>query len=511
MRPTGYSPVPIPLKIKTFIPAGIDNLSPAAFIGDPALVEEIVFEAESHIRVIHAGAFGSFESLKAILIPASVDFISQRCFAGLNLLGRVRFEARSRLRFLGEEAFLKCGCRSSEIEQQVKRFLTYFQPLADDGGWFPAVEYYQLLRDAFAHFDTSAGPRESIAIPASVESIGACCFAYTTSFSSITFEPGSKLQTMDCRAFFGCAIRSIVIPHLVEIIPEGCFLGCQILSGIAFENGSRLQKIRRLAFSACGVESIQIPELVSAIKPGCFVDSRCLRDFTFDVHCVVGQLDRSTLCWCASLKAICIPASVKIIGEWCFAFCQRLTSVTFQSGSKLSAINQRAFLSCPQLGPSIQLPAALGFLGNGCFEDCPVLLLIAFEPNSALCHIGSFPFRRCALESFQIPASLGSINWSCFFESGARTQITFESPSRLKEIFHFDPGTAREFSMPDSVISMHVARGDFVCNFGRDSQLQMLVIGGRADRRVGFMRLSEPSLKRIRLASEWSQGSAHLL
>jgi hypothetical protein len=36
------------------------------------------------------------------------------------------------------------------------------------------------------------------------------------------------------------------------------------------------------------------------------------------------------------LTAINIPASIEIIGEECFAACESLSSITFESGSKLA-------------------------------------------------------------------------------------------------------------------------------------------------------------------------------
>jgi hypothetical protein len=54
---------------------------------------------------------------------------------------------------------------------------------------------------------------------------------------------------------------------------------------------------------------------------------------------------------------------------------------------------------------------------------------------------------------------------------------------------------------------MHLSEGAFVCNFGRNSRLQELVVSEVAYERVGFMRLSERSLKLIRLKIDWSEST----
>jgi hypothetical protein len=47
-----------------------------------------------------------------------------------------------------------------------------------------------------------------------------------------------------------------------------------------------------------------------------------------------------------SLQDIRIPASVEIIGNECFRGCMALSSVIFESGSKLSQIGENVFDEC---------------------------------------------------------------------------------------------------------------------------------------------------------------------
>jgi hypothetical protein len=45
----------------------------------------------------------------------------------------------------------------------------------------------------------------------------------------------------------------------------------------------------------------------------------------------------------SSLNSICLPASIKTIGEFCFAGCSSLSSVTFEPGAKLSKLGRAVF------------------------------------------------------------------------------------------------------------------------------------------------------------------------
>jgi hypothetical protein len=52
---------------------------------------------------------------------------------------------------------------------------------------------------------------------------------------------------------------------------------------------------------------------------------------------------------CSSLKSISIPSSIEFIGDDCFCNCSSLSSLRFDSWSKLSRIGHRAFLNCTSL------------------------------------------------------------------------------------------------------------------------------------------------------------------
>ncbi|MDR1267333.1 MAG: leucine-rich repeat domain-containing protein [Holosporales bacterium] len=127
------------------------------------------------------------------------------------------------------------------------------------------------------------------------------CFADCRLLSSVTFEQGSRLQTIGSHAFSECiSLQSIVIPKSVEDLGESCFFQCR-LSSVSFEQGSCLQTIGSHAFSEC-----------------------------------------------ISLRSIVIPKGVEELGEGCFVLCSALTSVTFERGSRLRRLPQGTFANCSQ-------------------------------------------------------------------------------------------------------------------------------------------------------------------
>jgi hypothetical protein len=82
------------------------------------------------------------------------------------------------------------------------------------------------------------------------------------------------------------------------------------------------------------------------------------------------------------LVEIIVPASIEFLGEGCFSDCRSLSSITFESGSRLSRIESWAFSQTGLV--EIIVPASIEFLGEECFHECRSLSSITFESGSRL-------------------------------------------------------------------------------------------------------------------------------
>ena len=65
------------------------------------------------------------------------------------------------------------------------------------------------------------------------------------------------------------------------------------------------------------------------------------------------------------ISTIAIPRSVETIDNWAFYNCQNLSSVTFEVGSQLKAINERSFSACPIA--ELELPNGVQTIGKDAF------------------------------------------------------------------------------------------------------------------------------------------------
>jgi hypothetical protein len=86
---------------------------------------------------------------------------------------------------------------------------------------------------------------------------------------------------------------------------------------------------------------------------------------------------------CSSLSAFTIPSSVERLSEACFYDCTSVVSLTFESGSHLSCLEDLVFFGCSALS-SICIPASVQKVGHSCFSRCDSLSTLEVESGSKL-------------------------------------------------------------------------------------------------------------------------------
>ena len=132
----------------------------------------------------------------------------------------------------------------------------------------------------------------------------------------------------------------------------------------------------------------------------------------------------SNLAYTSSIKNVVIGAGVTSIGEYAFAFCTNLESVTFEEDCVVTTISQYAFYGCTAL-KSITIPASVTTIGASAFYQCYALATVTFEEGSALTSIGSHAFYACtSLTSISIPEGVTTIASYTFFGCSSLTSIT---------------------------------------------------------------------------------------
>jgi hypothetical protein len=213
----------------------------------------------------------------------------------------------------------------------------------------------------------------------------------------VTFGSDSNLSRIKSGAFYGCSsLSSIWLPATLLEIGTGAF-DFTNLGDISIEEGNSSVRMRdhflvnfegTSIIKYCGqVEAVIIPGDVEELGCHCFLSSKIVSSVTFESGCKLSCIDSRAFVGCSSVSSICIPSSVGVLCEKCFKVCKALSSVTFESDSKLLRIEPEAFYGCSSLS-SIFIPPSVEVLGGGCFFKCGALSSVTLEPG---CKLSSIP------------------------------------------------------------------------------------------------------------------------
>lgn len=454
-------------KIKSMIiPASVKEIEQRAFAACSEL-ESITFEEKSSLEIIdggydddHLGAFYNCLKLSEIIIPSSVKQIEAGAFACCKLLSRVVFSKGIGLTCISGPntiedkaygVFYKCeSLKSIVIPASVETIgMAAFLQSGIETVTFESGSKLKTICGGRDYGAFQYSSLKTIIIPKSVETIEDNAF-YGSSLEEVTFEKGSALkkiggsfyQGVGMGAFQSTSIKSIIIPPGVTRIEPSTFKRCKNLERVSFENGSQLKSIEGSIFKSwLGVTvhgafmdcdklvSIDIPSSVEEIGIAAFSGCKSLKNITFGKNSALKSIkggytyytnsDREYyFCYygafnnCTSLVSLTIPANVESIGDAAFRNCSSLETVVFEQGSKISSIGggkeefsgqspggyykkyevyYGAFSGATSLW-FVDMSAAVNMksINDYAFHDCPIQIVKIATPTPPSCGANSF-------------------------------------------------------------------------------------------------------------------------
>ena len=111
------------------------------------------------------------------------------------------------------------------------------------------------------------------------------------------------------------------------------------------------------------------------------------------------------------------------IGEYAFAYCRGLTSLTLPAG--ITSIDSYAFYSCSGL-MSLTLPTGITSIGEYAFMGCSGLTSLTLP--ASITSIGEYAFDKCSgLTSLTIPVGITSISNGAFMGCSGLTSLTLHA------------------------------------------------------------------------------------
>ena len=214
--------------------------------------------------------------------------------------------------------------------------------------------------------------------------------AYPTEKSGESYEIPDSVTTIGDYAFAGCrGLTSITIPDSVTSIGDCAFVECTGLTSITIPDS--VTSIGDCAFGECtGLTSIVIPESVKEIKENPFLMCYSLQEievneknkYYLSENGILFDKDKKTIIAYPAEKSgesYEIPDSVTTIGDYAFAGCRGLTSITIPDS--VTSIGDCAFSGCTSL-TSIIIPENVTLIGWGAFYGCDSLVDVYFEETT---------------------------------------------------------------------------------------------------------------------------------
>ncbi|MDR1267412.1 MAG: leucine-rich repeat domain-containing protein [Holosporales bacterium] len=326
---------------RIFISACMEALGGCCFAGLQAL-SHIAFEAGSRVTCMNTGVFQG-SALQAICIPAPVKKLGKCCFSHCSSLTCVTFSSPSQLAVIGEYTFSKTALSFLNLpfhpsydievgicpfdESSIVRICIGGEPVDPQTGLYAGTG---IVRDVTIH-----------------QELPSYCFASCRSLTSATFKPDFSPATIESYVFYRSGLRSVTIPASVETIMQRCFSACTSLAFVAFDAGSRLTRIEPYAFCNTALPSIVIPASVETIMKRCFAQCQFLISFSFEASSRLTEMGEGVF-FCSNLRNIAVPAGVTALRKECFFSCPFLIHVTFGAGSQLKSVCADAFSRSPQ-------------------------------------------------------------------------------------------------------------------------------------------------------------------
>lgn len=179
-------------------------------------------------------------------------------------------------------------------------------------------------------------------------------------------------------AFFGKKLTTVALPTTIKSIGFAAFAGCYQLRSVTLP--ASLVDIGDYAFAGSALTSVNVPATVMFMGKGAFARCESLQSATVSAE----EIGDFAFLGATHLSDVQLGATVSSIGKAAFSGCAALTTIQVASGSRLSRIDDEAFINSGLEQINIQnLP--VGTVGDWAFAQTK---LSNFTVGSSVSYLG---------------------------------------------------------------------------------------------------------------------------
>lgn len=240
-----------------------------------------------------------------------------------------------------------------------------------------------------------------------------------TEAASFTVTLPKELNQIMDKGFKGCTtLKSITLPGTLGILGNEVFNGCSKLTDVYIN--SNLTTVGTSVFTGCALKNVSFESAESGEKDITEIPSQLFNnatfsgDITLEIPASVTKVGTKAF-MSASVNAVTFAtgSALQVIDESAFSG-SRISSIDLPAG--LTTIGKSAFSGCKFL-TSITIPDSVTTIGESTFSNCENLVTATLPSNSKFTAIPNSMFFNTKLGSIDIPEAVTVIGDSAFKQS----------------------------------------------------------------------------------------------